>query len=188
MANSDENTIDAVAVRELGLQSTEGEKVKLGDLIQAKPLLLQFSRHLGCTFCIDHAKQLVKNYETLQSHGLEVALVVMGTAEEAKQFRESLQLGFRVLVDPDQSVYQAFQVHRGSLWQVAGPQLWMSGLKSVVRSGLGRPRGDLMQLSGTFLIDTSGEVVWSFRATDSSQFPNIDDIIFAADSLTTHTD
>ena len=168
----------------VSLVAVDGRSVPLAELYRERPLLLQFSRHLGCIFCVDHAKQLLKHYETLQQHGLDVALVVMGGAEDAKKFREAFHLSFPVYGDPDQTVYRAFEVRRGNLWQIAGPQLWWAGLKALVRSGVaGRPRGDLMQLSGTYLIDTDGRIAWSFRPPSSVEFPNIDDILFAADTL-----
>lgn len=167
----------------VSLVAADGQTVALAQLYKERPLLLQFSRHLGCVFCVDHAKQLLKHYETLQKHGLDVALVIMGGAEDARRFREALKLSFPVYGDPDQTVYRAFNVPRGSAWQVAGPQLWWTGLKALLRSGIGRPRGDLMQLSGTYLIDTNGRIAWSFRPKSSAEFPEIDDILFAADTL-----
>ena len=167
----------------VSLVSEEGEQVSLARLYQAQPLVVQFTRHLGCVFCVDHAKQLLRHYQTLQNHGLEVALVIMGDAEDAKRFRESLGLSYAVFADPRQEAYRAFDVPHGNLWQVAGPHLWWEGLKALVRSGIGRPRGDLMQLGGTYLIDTQGRIVWSHRPASSAEFPQIDDILFAADTL-----
>jgi len=165
------------------LIAEDGHHVPLAHLYAQRPLLLQFSRHLGCVFCVDHAKQLLKHYETFTKHNIDVALVIMGGAEEAKKFREALKLTFPVYGDPDQSVYQAFEVPRGNVWQVAGPHLWWDGLKALTRSGIGRPRGDLMQLSGSYLIDTNGQIVWDFRPSSSAEFPNVDEILVAADTL-----
>jgi len=170
------------------LIAADGHQVPLAHLYAKRPLLLQFSRHLGCVFCIDHAKQLLKHYETFTRHNLDVALVIMGSAAEAKKFHETLKLTFPVYADPDQSVYQAFEVPRGNVWQVAGPHLWWQGLKALTRSGIGRPRGDLMQLSGTYLIDTNGQIVWAFRPSSSVEFPNIDEILVAADTLSPMAD
>ncbi|MEW4454849.1 peroxiredoxin-like family protein [Bremerella sp. JC817] len=167
----------------VSLIDAQGESIPLSQLYGQRPLLLQFSRHLGCVFCVDHAKQLLKNYETFQRHKIDVALVIMGEAEEARKFREALKLTFPVYADPDQSVYRAFDVPRGNVWQVAGPHLWWEGLKALTRSGIGVPKGDLMQLSGTYLIDTNGLIVWDFRPASSVEFPSIDEILVAADTL-----
>ncbi len=161
----------------------DGQKVSVAQLYRLRPVLLQFSRHLGCVFCIDHAKQLLKHYEMLKRHGIDIALVIMGGAKDAQEFHDRLKLTYPVYGDPDQSVYKAFNVPRGNVWQVAGPQLWWEGLKALSRSGIGRPRGDLMQLGGTYLIDTNGQIVWSFRPSSSVEFPNIDEIVVAADTL-----
>ena len=161
----------------------DGHEIDVAELYQQQPALLQFSRHLGCVFCVDHAKQLLKHYETLAKHHINVALVIMGGAKEAQEFHDRLKLTYPVYGDPDQSVYQAFHVPRGNVWQVAGPQLWWEGLKALTRSGIGRPRGDLMQLGGSFLIDTNGQMVWSFRPGSSAEFPNMDEVIVAADTL-----
>ncbi|RCS40601.1 AhpC/TSA family protein [Bremerella cremea] len=165
------------------LVAADGQKVTVAQLYRFRPVLLQFSRHMGCVFCIDHAKQLLKHYEMLKRHGLDVALVIMGGAPEAQEFRDRLKLTYPVYGDPDQIVYRAFNVPRGNVWQVAGPQLWWEGLKALSRSGMGCPRGDLMQLGGSYLIDTNGQIVWSFRPASSVDFPNIDEIVVAADTL-----
>ncbi|MHC2069225.1 SelL-related redox protein [Bremerella sp. T1] len=165
------------------LLAEDGQQVSLATLYADRPLLLQFSRHLGCVFCVDHAKQLLKHYETFQRHNLNVALVIMGDADQARKFREVLKLKFPVYADVDQSVYKAFEVPRGNVWQVAGPHLWWEGLKALTRSGIGPPKGDLMQLSGTYLIDTNGQIVWDFRPSSSAEFPNVDKILVAADTL-----
>ncbi|MBI1248518.1 redoxin domain-containing protein [bacterium] len=170
------------------LIAEDGRQVPLSELYAQRLLLLQFSRHLGCVFCVDHAKQLLKNYETFLKHGIDVALVIMGDAEQARKFREVLKLTYPVFADPDQSVYRAFNVPRGNVWQVAGPHLWWEGLKALTRSGMGVPRGDLMQLSGTFLIDTNGQIVWDFLPNSSVEFPNIDEIVVVADTLSPISD
>ncbi|MBA2114691.1 peroxiredoxin-like family protein [Bremerella alba] len=173
----------SIPAPQVNLIAEDGQQVPLAHLYAQRPLLLQFSRHLGCVFCVDHAKQLLKHYETFAKHNLGVALVIMGKADEAKKFREALKLTFPVYADPDQSVYQAFEVPRGNVWQVAGPHLWWEGLQALKRSGIGRPRGDLMQLSGTYLIDTNGQIVWNYRPSSSAEFPNVDEILVAADTL-----
>lgn len=161
----------------------DGRRLTLADLSGKNPLLLQFTRHLGCVFCADQAKMLVKNYEALKQRGIDVALVIMGGAEQAKQFRERLNLTYPVFGDPDQNCYRALGVPRGSYWQVAGPQLWWSGFKALTRNGVNLPQGDVMQLSGTFLLDRGGAVVWKHLPRSSAELPDFDDMLAAADAM-----
>jgi len=175
-----DNLTHAPAVELIG---HDGKSVELASLYANQPLVLQFSRHLGCVFCTDHARLLLQHYEELSLRGLQVALVIMGSADDARDFQERLGLSYPVFADPQQKVYQAFDVPRGNWWQVAGPHLWWQGFRALLRSGFGRPRGDLLQLSGTYLIATNGTIAWKSPAENSAQFPNLNEMMAVAQDL-----
>lgn len=174
-----DSSVHATLAPEISLTRYDGQEVPLAGLWKSQPLLIQFSRHLGCAFCRDHAKQLLKDYETLKSHGAEVALVTMGDVKAAQEFRDTLKLTYPVYADPDRKAYEAFEVARGSVWQVAGPQVWGQGFGALLRSGLGVPRGDLMQLQATFLINPEGMIIFEFRPENSADHPALADVLRA---------
>lgn len=164
------------------VQDCQGERVALADRWSTRPLLIQFARHMGCPFCRDRAKQLKLGYPEIQQHGGDVVFITMGPLERAQQFKEGLQLPFDVLVDPHCSAYQAYRVPRGDMLQIAGPKVWLSGLGAVVRSGFGKPTGDLLQLQGTFVVDTDGVLRLAHLPRHSADHPLLGDILAAIDS------
>lgn len=164
------------------VQNCEKERVALADLWRERPLLIQFARHLGCPFCRDRARQLKIDYGEIVQRGGEVVFITMGPHERAQQLKASLRLPFEVLVDPHRSAYEAFRVPRGDMSQIAGPQVWLSGLSAVLRSGIGAPGDDLLQLQGTFVVDPLGIVRLAHVPRHSADFPSLPEILAALSS------
>ena len=74
--------------------------------------------------------------------------------------------------DVDRRLYQSFELARGSLSQVAGPRVWLRGLKAILMgSRVGVPQGDVLQLPGAFLLH-KGQIVKEFRHTSSADRPD----------------
>ena len=74
--------------------------------------------------------------------------------------------------DPNRRLYAAFDLHRGSLWQLLGPSVWWRGAKAFFAGHLvGRIRGDGMQLPGTFILH-HGQLVKAFRNATSADRPS----------------
>ena len=90
---------------------------------------------------------------------INVVAVTMGSVKQAARFKDDLDLPFTCLADPDQTLYSAFKVPRGRINSFAGPAVWFSGLRSLLRSGLGKPIGDVRQMQAAFVIDTSGKLI-----------------------------
>ncbi|MCC9607019.1 AhpC/TSA family protein [Blastopirellula sp. JC732] len=166
------------------VQTCQGEPVQLADRWRDQPLLIQFARHLGCPFCRDRAQQLKLDYAEIAKHRGDVVFITMGPHERAQQLKESMQLPFDVLVDPHRSAYQAFRVPRGGFSEIAGPRVWLPGLSAVLRSGIGTPGDDLVQLQGTFVVDETGVIRLVHTPRHSADFPQLSEVLAALDSQT----
>jgi hypothetical protein len=69
-------------------------------------------------------------------------------------------------------LYRAFGLARGSLWQIAGPPVWLGGLRALVSGhGVGKAGGDVLRMPGVFLI-RDGKVVKEFRHRTSADRPD----------------
>lgn len=143
---------------------------RLSELWRKQPIALVFVRHSGCTFCLGHAVGLREAYPMLQAAGGEVVLVSMDDPAHLRELKQRQQLPFVCLSDPDQQAYRAYQCPRGGVWSVIGPAVWWRGLTSVLRHGLGKPRGDVMQLPASFVIDRGGIVQLAERSTNSADW------------------
>jgi len=118
-----------------------------------------------------------KDYPRFQNAGGEVALVTMGTPEQAAEFRARLQLPFPCLADAERAAYRAYGLPRGGVGAVAGPAMWAAGWKALLSHGVGKVIGDPYQLPGSFVIDTAGVIRHAHRATSSADWPSNDELI-----------
>ncbi len=98
---------------------------------------------------------------------MNVVFVCMASPEVAEAFRVKAQAPQAFICDPDRKLYEAFSLRRATLGQVFAPKVILRSFVAA-RHGAGRPESDPMQLGGAFVIDQSGEVVWSQRQRDVS--------------------
>lgn len=113
--------------------------------------------------------------------GARVVLIGLGTAERAKWFCEDRKIPFVCLSDSDNSAHRAFGLKRGSLRQVLGPQLYLRSAKAMLAQDVRPPSikagEDVMQMPGTFVIDTEGIVRFAHRNRDVADNPSNDAIL-----------
>jgi len=86
----------------------------------------------------------------------------------ANAFKEEAELPFTLLVDDTKETYRALEVRRGNLLSVAGPSVWLKGIKSIASGGQGRPQQDPFQLGATAVIEPGGKVRHLHRSKDSA--------------------
>jgi peroxiredoxin len=127
--------------------------------------------------CREHVVDVREDYERFLEAGGDVAVVTMGTAEQTAAFRERNQLPFVCLADPERVAYKEFGVPKGTVGQVAGPAVWRGGLKAVVRAGIGKPVGDVLQLHGSFIIDQHGIIRYVHLPRHSADRPTNEELI-----------
>lgn len=118
--------------------------------------------------------------EEFTAKGARLAAIGMGIPEMAADFRDKQGIGFPLLVDRTKETYRALEMKRGSLWDVAGPQNWMRFAKGIVTGhGVEKPKQDPMQMGGVLILDTDGEVRYTFRASAAQDTPPVDEVLGA---------
>lgn len=96
----------------------------------------------------------------------------------AAAFKEEARLPFTLLVDHTKETYRALDVGRGSLLAVAGPSVWVKGLKAVLTKGQSvRPEQDPFQLGATAVIEPGGKVKHLHRSKDSADNLPVKDLL-----------
>ena len=113
--------------------------------------------------------------------GIHLVMVMMGEVEQVAAIKKKFQVPFLCLADPDQVAYQEFEVARGSLSAIAGPRVWLPGLRALFRGGMGKPGDDVFQLHGSFAIDQSGVVQLAHHPQSSADHVTFDQILAALD-------
>jgi hypothetical protein len=145
----------------------------LGELSVEHPVLVVFLRHAGCAFCREALSDLQKQRAKIEANGTSLALVHMVTNDEAARFFKGYGLDdVPRFSDPERRLYEAFDLHRGTLWQVIGPAVIWRGMKAFFSGhGAGRIRGDAAQLPGTFVVH-HGQIVQAFRNKTAADRPD----------------
>ncbi len=153
------------------LPNQEGNTITLSHVWSERPCILLFLRHLGCTFCRKHVNEMQQVYPEVRALGGAVLAVAPAAPPQTAEFHRRLELSFMCFSEPEREKYRAYGLERGNLAQVAGPQLWWAGFRSVMEHGIGLPQGDTLQLHGTFVIARGGTVEYAHRGANSADLP-----------------
>jgi len=146
-------------------QAVSHRGATLSELSRQNPTLVVFLRHAGCAFCRELLTDVGAHRAELEARGLTLAIVHMSEPLTATQLatRYRLETVHR-FADPHCELYQAFELGRGTLWQLLGPRvMWRAVAAGVcLRHGIGRIDGDGFRMSGVFLLNR-GSIVQAFR-------------------------
>lgn len=158
---------------DIELLDHSGQPTALSSLWATRPFVLIFIRHLGCPLCRAHVVEIRDEFQQFEAADCEMAVVAMGDVASVAAFRAELKLPFRMLADLEQRAYRLFEVPRGSVNSVAGPRVWLQGLKAILSFGAGKITGDTLQLPGSFVIDRHGIIRLAHHASNSADWiPN----------------
>ena len=98
----------------------------------------------------------------------------MGTDQDAHEFFYRFELSdWPRVSDSIRTLYRAFGLGRGGLWQAFGPGLLWRGFQAAIlrQNGMGWPVDDIFQLASIFLI-FHGQVLRSFVHQSAADRPN----------------
>lgn len=110
--------------------------------------------------------------------GLHVVLVGLGSAEQASQFKKEFSLTFPIVCDPQKELYRQYGLGRGGISSLASPAVILRGMRAMSRGYKpGIPQGDAMQMPGVFLIDTNGNIRYSYYSKDASDHPHVNTLM-----------
>lgn len=139
-----------------------------------RPLLVVFLRHFGCTFCRQTLADLEQQREAVEACGARLVLVHMGSEAGARPFLGRFRLDdVDAVSDPEQELYRAFGLGRGSALQLFGPKVLWRGVRAGMGEGHGvaRPEQDSFQMPGAFVL-RGGVVVRAFVHESASDRPD----------------
>lgn len=142
----------------------------LADVTDERPTVLALLRHKGCCFCGESMAALKEQRPRLDAQGLAVRVVTMSgpDANAALAARNGLPAELMVS-DPEQLLYRALGLGRGTASQLFGPHVWVRGIRAVLDGHrVGALAGDGFQLPGTALI-YNGRVLRVTPARDAAE-------------------
>jgi hypothetical protein len=133
----------------------------LRTLAEARPTLLVFLRHWGCSFCRETISDLARLQPTLEQRGVGLVFVHMGTPERARPYFDYYNCSaVERISDPEQRLYRdpVFGLGLKPIWKhlidPAAIRSFFGGI--ILRHGIGLiHREDADQMPGVFLIHQS---------------------------------
>ena len=164
------------------LHDQDEAEVQLDRLWRERAVALVFLRHYLCVQCRVGAMELERDRDLLAPDP-NVWLIGMGTAVQARAFKQQTGVRFPVLLSADLGAYEAMNLPRGSLRRIFG--LAAQRVARRRAKGVGprrrpeggnrpkaRPEQDWHQLGGAFVFARGGQLVWSHRARHAGDGPD----------------
>ncbi|HTN73809.1 MAG TPA: peroxiredoxin-like family protein [Pirellulaceae bacterium] len=146
----------------------------LAQLSAEQPLLVTFLRHAGCTFCREALQDIARDRAKIEAAGAKLAVVSMSDEEAGQKLLAHYKLGdIEHFSDPQQAVYRAFDLQRGSVGQLLGPSVWWRGFKAAILAGhgFGMLAGDGLQMPGVCVLE-QGRIVAAYRHQAAADRPD----------------
>ena len=126
--------------------------------------------------------QLHRDREKVDAEGVRLAVVGMGTPENAKHFRESQGVDLDLLVDPERKSYKAAGAKKATFSELLGPKVVLAGARRGLKARVhqGRTIGHPAQLGGVMIVTPDGSVPYVHLADDASDNPPNSEVLEAA--------
>lgn len=145
----------------------------LREVTAARPALLVFLRHSGCTFCRETLAALQRDRVRIEASGVSLSLVHMSADADAQALFARYGLDdVPRFSDPSRRLYRAFELRRGTLSQLLGPSIWWRGARAFFSGhSVGPLDGDGFQMPGAFIVH-DGRVVRAYRPNTAADSPD----------------
>ncbi len=174
MSAEKKSHIDLFALSRLFDRAVTQRNETLAGIAASSSALLVFLRHAGCTFCREALADIAHSRPEIERSGVRIVLVHMGDALELQLLLAKHNLlDLARISDPNQELYRAFGLKRGSVGQLFGPKVWWRGLNAGILAGhgLGKPAANSSQMPGVFLLE-QGLVAKRFRHRSAADRPD----------------
>ncbi|PCJ58723.1 MAG: hypothetical protein COA73_09615 [Candidatus Hydrogenedentota bacterium] len=125
------------------------------DHTQQSAMLIVFLKSIGCPFCQRTVQELVPQRRSLEQSGVRLLFVHMGTPDQGKKMLEENGMERPLHVsDPDQRLYQLFELQRSFARQIFSPRVWVNKAKLYFTKSVkvNEAAGDINQMPGAFLV------------------------------------
>jgi peroxiredoxin len=162
------------------LLDRRGRSEQLSTTWSDRPAVLVFLRYFGCPLCQQQVATLRADEGRFAEADTNVVLVGQGRPSDAERFVEEKSLPFGLLVDPTRAAFHTYGLIRGSFSQVFGPRVLVPMLRAAAQPE-SRQRllngGHLMQMPGTFVVDTAGIVHLAHRNVTIADNPTTAELL-----------
>ncbi len=156
----------------------DGSEVKLSEVI-AGPTILPIVRYYGCMPCRDFLFGLENARSDLGADSLRIVGLGKAADYQAKYLMQN-GIGYELLLDPEENLYQALQLRRFGWWMILDPRMWWRYLRSLRSSRQGKITNHPLQSPGVVILGEDLTVIYLHRGESIGDYPPVDDVIRAA--------
>jgi peroxiredoxin len=164
---------------EFVLENFTGKPIRLSDLLSFGPVVLKFFRGRWCPYCVTELEAWRSLYPSLRERGAFLAAISPQIVRQNDFLVQQFQLPFPVLSDPDCKVAEQF----GLAWSVPEPLREQYRSIMVNLPFLNGEESWRLPLPATYVLDTSGRVVFAEAHADFRVRPEPDEVLAALDGM-----
>jgi peroxiredoxin len=150
-----------------------GKEVKLYDILRDGPVVLLFYRGNWCPVCNRHLSELEENLDHIYKKGARVIAVSPEKPELMTKTVKKTKASFTLLYDKDYHISEAFEV--AYIPEKPLPKRF-SQLSGEGFAKAQVEESEKLPIPATFIIDTSGKIVWRHVDSDYKNRASAQDI------------
>lgn len=116
---------------------------------------LVFLRYYGCTLCQYDIHQFAVQHGKIAAAGGQMLVVLQSDPAKLAGQMKAGDLPFDIICDPEQTLYQAFEIHPAASMETLGDQKVMEKVEKAAAAGFqhGDYEGNELQLPAVFVVD-----------------------------------
>ncbi len=163
---------------DVALADTTGGQRRLSEFWKAKPALVLFLRHFGCSCLAERWEKLQQEISDFEKAGAQVVAVCQGESERTAAVAKRRGYPFPILCDPERKAYQAYGLPEGTPAQILHDFVWKPGDRETGQKLMTSRRAteralvdNPWQLPGEFVVSTAGRLVHTHRYQYCEDFP-----------------
>jgi len=169
--------------------AADGRELDLSAYWNEGPVVFYFLRHFGCPLCQETMRGVQAHLAGFLQRGVDVVAIGQGSGDDAGHFCGKWSIEFPCVGDPSRASYRAYEIERGSWWQVLFKSLFTHPIRSLRLlldadvEGMRLEATDVMQLPGVAVVESGGILRALHVAKTSDDMPSPGDVFSLLDEL-----
>lgn len=162
-------------IDDIELARVDGSPVRLSELLEG-PTIVPIVRYYGCMPCRDYLLAL----EELRDEAAAAGVGIIGVGRAADYQARHLMgtaVGYELVLDPDQKLYDALSLHRFPWWMMLHPKTWRNYLRAFRRARQGSITNHPLQSSGVVVLDKNRRILALHRGRTLGDYPPARDML-----------
>lgn len=165
------------------LRRADGTPVRLSQLV-GRTTVIPIVRYYGCMPCRDFLLALERRRSQFDADGISVLGVGRAADYQASHLMAD-GIGYELLLDPDEHLYQALDLRRFPWWRMLDPRTWRNYLRSLRRARQGRVTGHPLQSPGVVALDGDLRIRYLHRGATIGDYPPVEQVLAAVAGAST---